>query len=298
MKIKLLGTGSPRPSLKRAGSSYLVEVGNDILLFDHGPGSHHRLLEAGYTAGDIPTLIFSHFHYDHCIDYARLVMTRWDHFGHAVDELNVYGPPPTAQITERLFGEGGAFWPDITVRTNHESSKELFVERGGTLPRKAPAPVVTEWLGGEELKGDGWTLRAIEVPHGQPWLHCLGFRIDSDEGSVVYAGDCGASDALISFAKGADVLIHMTYQISGTALNEEWRQASAGHQEVAEIAERAGVKTLVASHISTDQMDVPGVREVLIADMVGRFSGTLYWAEDLMEIPLAGPHNLGVGETL
>ena len=34
MKITLLGTGTPTPSLKRMSSGYMVEVGDDIILFD------------------------------------------------------------------------------------------------------------------------------------------------------------------------------------------------------------------------------------------------------------------------
>ena len=38
MKVTLLGTGSPLPTLKRASSSYLVEIGADVILIDHGDG--------------------------------------------------------------------------------------------------------------------------------------------------------------------------------------------------------------------------------------------------------------------
>ena len=47
MRITLLGTGTPAPSLKRQSSGYLIDVGGDVLVFDHGAGAHHRLLEAG-----------------------------------------------------------------------------------------------------------------------------------------------------------------------------------------------------------------------------------------------------------
>jgi predicted TIM-barrel fold metal-dependent hydrolase len=47
MKVTLLGTGSPLPALKRASSSYMVEVGRDVMLIDHGPGAFQRLMQAG-----------------------------------------------------------------------------------------------------------------------------------------------------------------------------------------------------------------------------------------------------------
>ena len=39
MKVTLLGTGSPVPMLNRASSGYLVEFGDEMLVFDHGAGA-------------------------------------------------------------------------------------------------------------------------------------------------------------------------------------------------------------------------------------------------------------------
>lgn len=71
MKITLLGAGTPAPSLKRQCSGNLVEIGRDVILFDHGPGAHQRLLEAGKLPTGVTHALFSHLHYDHCLDHAR-----------------------------------------------------------------------------------------------------------------------------------------------------------------------------------------------------------------------------------
>ena len=78
MRIRLLGTGTPTPSLKRMSSGYLVETGARKILFDFGPGAYHRLLEAGVKPVQVTDIFFTHLHYDHCLDYIRLLMTRWD----------------------------------------------------------------------------------------------------------------------------------------------------------------------------------------------------------------------------
>ena len=77
-KITLLGTGTPAPSLERAGSGYFIEVGNGRIVMDHGPDAHHRLLQSGRRAVDVTHVFFTHLHYDHCMDYGRLVLQRWD----------------------------------------------------------------------------------------------------------------------------------------------------------------------------------------------------------------------------
>lgn len=287
MKIVLLGTGTPAPSLKRASSSYLVDLGDSVMLFDFGPGAYNRMMEAGYAATDISDLVFSHLHYDHCLDYARLVMTRWDQGAGRIPELNVYGPAHTARMTRLLFAADGVFGPDIEARTTLEPSVQVFESRGGTRPRKRPDPLVRQLATGDVVEGSGWTLNAVSVPHAQPALECLGFRLDAPGGSFAYSGDAGPSSAFARLAEGSDVLVHMTYQISGTAPGPEWTRGAAGHLEAAQVAADAKVRTLVVSHVS-NQMDVPGVRERLIKEMAEIFEGNIVWGEDLMRVPVGG----------
>ena len=91
-KITLLGTGTPSPSLDRQSSGYLVEVGDDVIVMDHGPGAHQRLLETGHRAVDVNWAFFTHLHYDHCMDYGRLVLQRWDQGADKIPDLQVFGP--------------------------------------------------------------------------------------------------------------------------------------------------------------------------------------------------------------
>lgn len=113
MRVRLLGTGTPTPSLKRASAGYLIETGDRKILFDFGPGAYNRLLEAGVKPTEITDVFFTHLHYDHCLDVIRLVMTRWDQGAGKIPELNIYGPPHTARMIELTVGEGGIFGPDL-----------------------------------------------------------------------------------------------------------------------------------------------------------------------------------------
>jgi ribonuclease BN (tRNA processing enzyme) len=56
--------------------------------------------------------------------------------------------------------------------------------------------------------------------------------------------------------------------------------------DVAKVAAEAGVKLLVLSHFSPI-MDRPGVKERLLVEMSGVYSGPMLLGEDLMQIPLA-----------
>jgi ribonuclease BN (tRNA processing enzyme) len=285
--ITLLGTGSPAPSLERAGSGYLVEVGNDRIVMDHGPDAHHRLLQTGMRAVDITHAFFTHLHYDHCMDYARLVLQRWDQGADKIPELLVYGPQPISRMTEQLFGEEGVYGPDIRARRLHQSSIDVFTARGGTAPRKRPAPVVREVKPGDVIKGNGWTLRVGKATHVQPFLECLAFRLDAPDGSLCYTGDSGQSDDIVELARGCDILIHMNHYFSGRAPSPAYRAACGNHKDNAEVAQRAGVKTLVLTHLLA-QIDQPRVREQIVHEIQQTFEGKVVWGEDLMKLRFGG----------
>jgi ribonuclease Z len=284
MKLTLLGTGTPAPSLTRQSSGYLVEVGGDLIVMDQGPGTQHRLMEAGHRAVDVGYAFFSHMHYDHCLDYPRLVLQRWDMGADRIPDLAVFGPPPIARMTEQLFGLGGVWDADIQARLAHPSSLDVFVARGGALPRRRPRPVVREVKAGDVVEGRHWKVRVGHAQHVQPQLDCLAFRIDSDEGSLVYSGDCGGvCEELIELAQGCDVLVHMNHFFSGTEPSEAYRRACGNHRDNALVARRAGVKTLVLTHVLS-QIDQPGLRERIVREIAQEFDGDVVWGEDLMTI--------------
>jgi ribonuclease BN (tRNA processing enzyme) len=284
--ITLLGTGTPAPSLTRQSSGYLIEVGTDVIVWDHGPGAHQRLIESGHRSTDVTHAFFTHLHYDHCMEYGRLVLQRWDQGADRIPDLNVYGPPPIARMTEQLFGADGVYGPDIRARVEHRSSLDVFEARGGKLPRRRPAPRVTEIHAGSTVEGNGWKVTAGHAQHVQPYLECLALRLDTKEGSVCYTGDSGSNDSIVELAKGCDVLIHMNHYFSGTEPTPAYRAACGNHRDNAIIAKRAGVKVLVLTHLLA-QIDVPGIREQIVHEIQEVFEGKVIWGEDLMQLGLS-----------
>jgi len=293
MTITLLGTGTPAPSLTRQSSGYLIDVGNDVIVWDHGPGAHQRLIESGRRSTDVTHAFFTHLHYDHCMDYGRLVLQRWDQGADRIPDLRVYGPPPLARMTEQLFGADGIYGPDIRARTEHRSSLDVFEARGGKLPRKRPAPQVTEIHAGSAIEGNGWKVRVGHAQHVQPYLQCLAFRLDTAEGSLCYTGDSGSNDSIVELATGCDMLIHMNHYFSGTEPSPAYRAACGNHRDNALIAKRAGVKVLVLTHLLA-QIDQPTVREQIVHEIQQVFEGKVVWGEDLMRLGLSGARLGGV----
>ena len=288
MKLWLLGTGTPTPSLRRMCSGYLLQIGTDRLVFDHGFGAHHRLLELGVQAVEVSHAFFSHHHYDHIGDYPRLLLTRWDQGAGRVAELQVYGPPGMKQITDRLIADDGAFGLDLISRTRNQASLDVYRARGGEGERARPQPVVHELAAGDLVRNPGWSVRVVEVHHFAPHLVSLSYRVDADGRSFVYSGDTGPCRALEELARDCDVLVHMCHYLSGTAPSRTFAAFTMGHREVAELAAAARVRNLVLSHV-TSQFDRPGMRERVIREVGAIFEGNVYFGEDLMEIPFTSP---------
>ncbi len=46
-EIFVLGGGTPTPTAARFGSSHVLKVGGDLLMFDCGPAATYKLVKAG-----------------------------------------------------------------------------------------------------------------------------------------------------------------------------------------------------------------------------------------------------------
>lgn len=277
MKLTVLGSGSPEPHARRASSGYLLEIGQDRILFDCGGGVFDNLVRSGRRPSEITHIFFSHLHSDHMMDYARLVHAAWDEGGRPA---RVFGPAPIDRITQGYFGSEGVFAHDLRARTEFLPSREVWVARGGTLPRPWPAPEVTEIEPGHSFEGDEWSLTSCEVPHAQPHLQCMAFAVVHGGRKFVYSGDAGICDALEVLVQDADLLLHWCYRLSGETVHPEMAALTPTPADIAQMAERNGVKKLLLTHFRA-HVDTESGRDSALADLARHFSGEGGIAEDL-----------------
>jgi len=282
MKITCLGTGTPESHKRRASSGYLVEVRNDRILLDCGGGAVSRLIEAGFTPGDITHLFFTHLHSDHMMDYARLIHAAWDEKS---PPIQVFGPSPLQEITEKLFGRNGVFSSDLTARTEFPGSQEVWTARGGTLPRPWPAPALTEITAGFSYEAEGWALTSCAAPDAQPYLDCMAFRLHTKTKAFAYSGDAGLSPEIEALCTDADLLLHWCYRLAHETQYPTVMKYSPDAGQIAEMAERAGVKQLLLTHIRK-HMDEARHHADMLAAAKAHFTGSCAIAEDLQVIEL------------
>ena len=283
IRLTCLGTGSPEPSVLRASSGFLAEVGADKILLDCGGGVFERLLQAGLRPGDVTHLFFSHLHSDHMMDYARLVHAAWDA---GAAPLKVFGPAPLLEVHEKLFGREGVFARDLTARAEHPASCAVWKARGGALPREWPAPEVVEIAPGDSREGAEWKMTSCPVSHAQPFLESVAWRLESSDGAALaYSGDAALSEEWEALAAKADLLLHWCFRFSDDSVASELAAMTPTPRDIAAMSARAGARRLLLTHLRPD-MDGAGRRAKALAEMREEFSGEVGFAEDLMRVDI------------
>jgi ribonuclease BN (tRNA processing enzyme) len=132
------------------------------------------------------------------------------------------------------------------------------------------------------------------VQHSPIWP-AFAFRFETDDGAVVFSGDTGPSNNLITLAEGVNILVEVivSERINRvlpeprTPAQEAIRQHSLNAhtpvEEVGKIAEAAQASILVLNHI------VPGnARAEDLARAQHGFSGQVVIGEDLLQLGVGG----------
>jgi len=276
LKVTLLGTGNPRPTMERFGPSILIEAGRETLLFDCGRGALQRLYQLDVASSDVSALFLTHLHSDHVVGIPDLWLSGWI-MGRQVP-LRVWGPKGTKEMMRALQK---AY--EFDIHTRRDLDERLPGEGVQVVARDIDQGVVYE---NERVK-----VTAFTVDHG-PVKPAFGYRIDFAGRSVVLSGDTRPSENLVRFAQGTDVLIHEvmdpeSYRETRNSLTPEQRRRVLAHhttpEQAGEVFSRVKPRLAVYSHI------VPSDATELVPHTRKTYSGPLEVGEDLMTIDI-GDH--------
>jgi ribonuclease Z len=282
IKVTLLGTGAPIPSIERFGPATLVEAGGQKFLFDCGRGTAQRIWQSKISLGEVNSLFLTHLHSDHIVGIPDLWLTGWipATYGRRSVPLNVWGPTGTREMMDGLVK---AYSWDTKTR-----NKEKNKDDNGILVN------ATDISQGVIYQKDGITITAFIVDHADFIDSALGFRLDYKDRSVVLSGDTRYSENLVQHAKGADVLIHEV----AVANEESMRKYPLINQilcfhtspeEAGKVFEKVKPKLAVYSHIvlltGDKSIPPPNMEDVLLRTRKN-YSGPLEAGEDLMAIEI------------
>lgn len=237
IKVTLLGTGTPLPVMERFGASILVEAGGETLLFDAGRGCLQRLRQVNVFYNKINALFLTHLHSDHIVGIPDLWLSGWL-TSQRTTPLEVFGPAGTDAMITNLRK---AFAYDIKIRI--EDDKAL--EQGSRL-------LPTEIKQGVVYERDGVKVIAFLVDH-YPVVPAFGYRVEYKGHSVVLSGDTRYSENLVSYAKGADLLVHEVAIAPDTLSKSDPKYHILAHhttpEQAAKVFNQVKPKLAAYSHI-------------------------------------------------
>jgi len=289
------GTGAPLPDEGRAGPQTVVIAGEQVLVFDAGPGSTHKL-ELIMDASSVDALFMSHYHSDHIGDMGELMLKRWATGGSA-EPLPVYGPPGLEDV---LAGFEAAYRLDVGYRVEHHGEEAMPTSGAG-----GEAYVFD--LGSDLMASDvvyeqdGVQVIAFNVDH-TPVFPAVGYRVTYQGKSVVITGDTIYTESLTHHSMGADVLVsealnHQMSTIVSQATSNLENNASLVAEDIKDyhitpeqagiVARDAGIPLLIITHVLP-----PVPNQILVSpflrDARAVFNGEIHMANDgtMIKIPL------------
>ena len=285
--LHILGAGTPHPTPFRFGSSSVLEIDGEFLIFDCGPATTHKLVKASLFPTQIDHLFFTHHHFDHDVDLPCFLLCRWDQSVGKENTLNIYGPPPTERLVHGIMDEEtGVFAHDWYARVHFPISQNVYVNRGGTLPRDPPVVYARDIGPGTFLTNERWKITAATTLHVQPYLESLAYRVDTASGkSIVFTGDTEPCDSLIDLAQSADIMLANCANNQSILEDQGLDSGQSGTVAAAQMAQASNVKTLVLTHMSP-QLATHGPLEKGIGDIRQHYKGNLIFAEELMKLDL------------
>lgn len=288
IRVTLLGTGAPVPSLERFGPSILVEAGGQKLLFDCGRGAGQRLWQLKIPLGQVDGLFLTHLHSDHVVGIPDLWLTGWIPavYGRRSSPFRVWGPAGTREMMENLVK---AFSWDINTRRK-ENNK---IDSGALVN----ANNISEGFSWEK---NGLKVTPFTVRHAEFIDSALGYRIDYNGYSVILSGDTRYSENLVRYAKGADVVIHEVAAANEISMKTSplINQILGFHtspEEAANVFGQIQPKLAVYSHIvllTASPSDPPPTVNDLVLRTKKIYTGALEVGEDLLQIEIGEKINV------
>ena len=284
LHVVLCGTGSPIADASRAAACTAVLAAGQLYLVDVGPGAWESADLANLPLARLSGVLLTHFHSDHIGDLGEAITGSW--IAGRAQPLDVYGPAGTAGVVR---GFVDAYARDADARSRHHGEQAMPRAAAGAIAHEIaldtddpalPSAVVVD--------RDGLRITAFAVDHA-PVRPAVGYRFDYAGRSVVVSGDTKKSAGVAKHASGADLLVHeallpeaamrasaVAARIGNARLAKLASDIPGYHTapvEAAELAQAAGAKKLVLTHL------VPGPNNFLARRLFLRGVGAAYGGE-------------------
>jgi ribonuclease BN (tRNA processing enzyme) len=293
-KLITLGTrGGPLPTKDRSQSSNLLIVNGTLYLIDAGDNVTRRIVQAGADFRQVGKVFITHPHSDHTMGLATLLVSAWEY--QRRDPIDVYGPPGIEALVK---GAMGYLTDNAEIRWAEGKRRpmgELFHAHDATpglVYQDGNIKVIA-------VENTHFNFGPGSPPYGK--YKSFSYRFETPGRTVVFTGDTGPSGAVIELANGADLLVtEVTLPedvIEVFKRNGAWQAKTADEQEgflrhmkeehvmpdeVGKMAAKAGVKTVVMTHLSPT-VDSKDDYQRYLDGAKKYYTGPILLAKDLMQ---------------
>lgn len=223
VRVTFLGSGDAFNSRARCHAGYLVTTPSSTVLLDCGPTTLLALKREGLTPDGCDAIVLSHLHGDH---FAGLPFL----FLHYIFDtprqrpLTVIGPPGTEARVQDLYR---AMYREL-------SAKPLPFDARYVEVKDRQRTVVGEI-----------ELLPVAVPHQENELS-LGYRLSVDGRNILYSGDSGWTEDLVTHSRGTDLFIcECCYYETRVGFHLDYPR-------IAENRARFGCRRLVLTHVGRE----------------------------------------------
>ena len=282
--VVTVGTGTPF-ALDRSMTGTAIFVNGHFFMFDAGPGVVAQIELQNLPIIALEGVFITHYHSDHYMDLPNLLNRSWSQGNTNV--LNIYGPDGLPGVVNGL---NQFLAIESHYRVAHHG--ESFLKFDNSIA------IANEFQLNEDKKKvvynqDGIQITAFKVNH-DPVHSAVGYAIEYKGKKVVISGDTKKNSLVQEMAIGADVLIHEVMLMSfiqqmetiaaqrgdkrAVQTFQDIQEYHTSPSEVAEIAQKAGVKKLILHHMAP----TPDNRIIkkMYKDQMKTYSGELIFSED------------------
>jgi ribonuclease BN (tRNA processing enzyme) len=188
MKLVVLGSGTSVPHPRRAAAGFWLDTDSGSILLDCGADASHRMAVENLDWPNLDAIWISHLHLDHCGGLAPFLS-------------GIKHAPQTHSRKKPLKIWSCAGGEKLLRAIDESHNYKLF---------ELPFPIELEEISAAQVATPFEILSALDAtvlktPH-RP--ESLAIRITDRTGTaIVYTADTGFTEAIVDFARGADLLI-------------------------------------------------------------------------------------------
>ncbi|MCQ2343715.1 MAG: ribonuclease Z [Paludibacteraceae bacterium] len=270
--LRILGSGSAKPSVDRFQTCQILEMRERQFLIDCGEGAQTRLRQYNSRTSRLNHIFISHLHGDHCLGLVGLLST----FGMLgrMNDLVIHSHP----LLEKILGEQIRFFAvECHFRIffepfNPDVSEIIYEDKAvtvRTLPLKHTVPTCGFLFEEKPLSRhiNKEMVDAFNVPiayykdlkEGKDFITPDGEIVSnrrltiepSERKRMAYMSDTAYSERNLRWIEGVDLLYHESTYLSDVDKVKLKTRMHSSAAQAAQIAYMAGAKKLVLGHYSS-----------------------------------------------